>query len=95
MSLEELNETTLAGCDFADPQRALDAPRARLFTDGAVALEDAFDNDTRLELQTRGHKLIHAETDSFGGGQIIELDIENGALAAGSDPRKDGCAIGY
>lgn len=78
-----------------DPQRALDAPRARLFTDGAVALEDAFDNDTRLELQARGHKLIHAETDSFGGGQIIELDIENGALAAGSDPRKDGCAIGY
>jgi gamma-glutamyltranspeptidase/glutathione hydrolase len=58
-------------------------------------LEDAFDNDTRLGLQSRGHKLVQAETDEFGGGQIILLDPETGALAAGSDPRKDGSAIGY
>jgi gamma-glutamyltranspeptidase/glutathione hydrolase len=86
-----LNQT-----DFGmDPQRALDAPRVRVFADGAVALEDAFDNDTRLGLQSRGHKLVQAETDEFGGGQIILLDPETGALAAGSDPRKDGSAIGY
>jgi gamma-glutamyltranspeptidase/glutathione hydrolase len=78
-----------------DPQRALDAPRVRVFGDGAVALEDAFDNDTRLALAARGHKIVAADTEEFGGGQIILLDAETGALAAGSDPRKDGCAIGY
>jgi len=30
----------------------------------------------------------------FGGGQVIMLSPENGAYSAGSDPRKDGCAIG-
>lgn len=78
-----------------DPQRALDAPRVRIYGDGTVALEGAFDNDTRLGLQARGHKLLQAETDEFGGGQMILLDPETGALAAGSDPRKDGCAVGY
>jgi gamma-glutamyltranspeptidase/glutathione hydrolase len=78
-----------------DPQRALDAPRVRVFGDGAVALEDAFDNDTRLALASRGHRLVESDPDEFGGGQIIALEPETGALAAGSDPRKDGCAIGY
>lgn len=78
-----------------DPQRALDAPRVRVYADGAVALEDAFDNDTRLGLAARGHKLVQTEAGEFGGGQIILLDPETGALAAGSDPRKDGCAVGY
>lgn len=82
--------------DFGmDPQRALDAPRVRVFGDGSVALEDAFDNDTRVALTARGHRLVHAEPDEFGGGQIILLDPETGALAAGSDPRKDGAAVGY
>ena len=78
-----------------DPQRALDAPRVRVFEDGAVALEDAFDNDTRVALATRGHNLVQAARGEFGGGQVIEIDSETGALAAGSDPRKDGSAVGY
>lgn len=78
-----------------DPQRALDAPRVRVFANGAVALEDAFDNDTRVSLAARGHKLVESEREEFGGGQVIEIDPETGALAAGSDPRKDGAAVGY
>jgi gamma-glutamyltranspeptidase/glutathione hydrolase len=78
-----------------DPQRALDSPRVRVYGDGAVSLESAFDNDTRLALATRGHRLIDGEGGGFGGGQIIEIDFESGALAAGSDPRKDGAAVGY
>jgi gamma-glutamyltranspeptidase/glutathione hydrolase len=78
-----------------DPQRALDSPRVRVYGDGAVSLEDAFDNDTRVALATRGHRLTDGEGGGFGGGQIIEIDFETGALAAGSDPRKDGAAVGY
>lgn len=78
-----------------DPQRALDAPRVRLFEDGSLALEDPFDNDTRVALATRGHSLVRGTRDDFGGGQIIVLDHARDALLAGSDPRKDGCAVGY
>jgi len=78
-----------------NPQRALDAPRARVFADGAVALEDAFDYDTRMALAKRGHKIVDSEREEFGGGQVIEIDPETGALAAGSDPRKDGAAVGF
>jgi gamma-glutamyltranspeptidase len=31
----------------------------------------------------------------MGGGQAIMIDPDSGALAAASDPRKDGIAIGY
>lgn len=78
-----------------DPQSALNSPRVRVFGDGAIALEDAFDNDTRVVLSTRGHTITAAEPSAFGGGQIIQLDPETVALAAGSDPRKDGFAVGY
>jgi gamma-glutamyltranspeptidase/glutathione hydrolase len=78
-----------------DPQRALDAPRIRVFGNGSVAVEDSFDNDTRVALAKRGHKLVDAQSFEFGGGQVVEVDPETGALAGASDPRKDGAAVGY
>lgn len=79
-----------------DPQRALDAPRFRVFEGRRVRLEPSFPEKVVAELRRRGHEIPSPEPPgSFGGGQIIRIDPETGALAGGSEPRKDGCAIGY
>lgn len=76
-----------------DVQQAGEQPRFRHFERG-LALESAIGNDVRRELEKRGHKLIDAPG-SFGGYQAILIDRETGALVGGSDPRKDGCALGW
>jgi gamma-glutamyltranspeptidase/glutathione hydrolase len=45
-------------------------------------------------LKQRGHTVIEAP-EPLGGGQAIRIDHAAGTLTAGSDPRKDGCALGY
>ncbi len=76
-----------------DPQEALDCPR--VFAMGErVDVEKSLPADTLLGLQRRGHALTLAPK-PHGGGQCIVLDHARGVLTAGSDPRKDGCALGY
>lgn len=80
-----------------DPQRALDAPRFRVDDDGIV-LEEGTSTDLRDELVRRGHKVTQMtglERMGFGGGQIIQWNPEQRIWAAGSEPRKDGQAVGY
>ena len=45
-------------------------------------------------LRGLGHETKDPEK-PIGGGQAIVIDRDAGVLTGGSDPRKDGCAIGY
>jgi len=77
-------------------QEALDAPRFRWLGGNTVAFESGLAHQSRLALEKLGH-VIKTNTDplTMGGGQIIRLDPDTGVLQGGSDPRKDGCAVGY
>ncbi len=80
--------------DFGmDIQEALDAPRF-LPQNGVLTVERPIPQQTRRELEQRGHKVAEAEI-PFGGGQVIYLDAETGLLHGASDFRKDGFAMGY
>jgi gamma-glutamyltranspeptidase/glutathione hydrolase len=79
--------------DFGmDPQTAIDAPRA--FTDkGVLSVERGYTDSVRAELSAMGHKVEIPRT-AIGGAQTIKIH-ESGVLEGASDPRKDGCALGY
>jgi len=80
--------------DFGmDLQEAIDAPRFQP-GGGVVALERPIPQEILKALQQRGHVVGRSEL-SLGGAQAIYIDAARGVLQAGSDPRKDGCALGY
>jgi gamma-glutamyltranspeptidase/glutathione hydrolase len=75
-----------------DLQASIDAPRA--FADGGVLkLERGIPRKVAEQLGDMGHKVEIPET-PLGGAQAI-LIKEDGVLEGASDPRKDGCALGY
>ena len=73
-------------------QEALDCPRAFAFG-GALQVERGVPTSTRASLAALGHAVVEADT-PLGGGQAIAIDRDSGVLTGGSDPRKDGCAMG-
>jgi len=82
-----------------DPQAALDAPRFRVDDRGGpqVSIETGVPAETYEALEAMGHRVLlqPAFWSGFGGGQIIAVDGATGVLEGGSDPRKDGCAVGF
>ena len=76
-----------------DLQQAMDAARFRHIDGLRVALESPIGDDVRSALTALGHALVEAPAVSFGGAQAI-VRLPRG-YAAGSDPRKDGMAVGY
>lgn len=78
--------------DFGmDPQEAIDAPRA--FADGgALKVERGYTDKVRRDLTDMGHD-VEIPDGPLGGAQAIM--IADDVLIGGSDPRKDGCALGY
>jgi gamma-glutamyltranspeptidase/glutathione hydrolase len=78
------------GCDV---QEAIDMPRG-LHYEGVYQLEDGVPAAIVEGLKKIGHKTTSLVS-PLGGGQAIWIDWDRGTLTGGSDPRKDGCALGY
>lgn len=79
--------------DFGmDLQAAVDAPRA--FSDaGVLKVERGYGDEVRAALAAMGHRVEIPDT-AIGGAQAIRI-TGDGVLVGASDPRKDGCALGY
>lgn len=80
-----------------DVQQSMDM--ARIFPlpgedETEVEAESGVPGDVLAKLEDMGHRFC-APSKPIGGSQAIQIDWENGTLAGGSDPRKDGCALGY
>lgn len=76
-----------------DVQEAIDAPRFRHLDGQRVAIEAPVGDAVRATLTAMGHVLVPDRPVSFGGAQAI-VRLAKG-YGAGSDPRKDGMAVGY
>jgi gamma-glutamyltranspeptidase/glutathione hydrolase len=76
-----------------DLQESIDLPRLypRL---GRVQAERGIPADVVASLTKMGHGVDIVDK-PHGGGQAIWIDHQRGVLIGGSDPRKDGLALGY
>ncbi len=77
-----------------DVQEAIDQPRVFPSAEGIVEVESGLPAKSLHGLHGRGHRTGPPEKPQ-GGSQAIWIDWEQNVLTGGSDPRKDGCAIGY
>ncbi|MFR9753043.1 gamma-glutamyltransferase [Nocardia sp. 004] len=74
-------------------QEALDCARG-FHISGRFEAEHGIREEVLVGLRDLGHRVERARI-PHGGGQAILMDRDNGVLHAGSDPRKDGCALAY
>jgi gamma-glutamyltranspeptidase/glutathione hydrolase len=74
-------------------QEAGEAPRVRHLDEG-LAVESGIPAAVLESLRQRGHVLLDGRG-LVGGYQAVMIDQATGVLMGGSDPRKDGLAIGW
>ena len=80
--------------DFGmEPQAAIDGPRC-FWEAGDLRIERGYAPEVVQALADLGHKPVTPPT-AIGGAQAIRIDAKTGVLMGASDPRKDGCALGY
>jgi gamma-glutamyltranspeptidase/glutathione hydrolase len=79
--------------DFGmDMQEAIDGPRSFASAAG-LEVERGYAPSVAARLAEIGHAVV-TPVAPLGGAQAIRID-GSGVLEGGSDPRKDGCALGY
>lgn len=79
-----------------DLQSAIDLPRLFPLPGGTtkVEMEKQLRDSVGPEFTRRGFEVVPPAA-AIGGAQAIMIDWDQGTLQGGSDPRKDGCALGY
>ena len=92
--------------DFGmSPQQAGEQPRvehngsssptgSKMVNGGSIRFELGFPDSTKLKLAQMGHR-IEGGAGMFGGYQGIWREEDPRRYFGGTDPRKDGCALGY
>jgi len=80
-------------------QEAIERPRFNFLAGDRVALEARLQAAVGAALTRRGH-VVEDEAAAlgyggFGGAQAIAIDPTSGTYWGASDPRKDGCAVGF
>ncbi|MGE5297270.1 MAG: gamma-glutamyltransferase [Solirubrobacterales bacterium] len=92
--------------DFGmSPQQAGEQPRiehtesstptgVKMINGGSVGFEKGIDDEVKLKLAYMGHR-VRPNTGAWGGYQGIWRQNDPLRYFGGSDPRKDGCAIGF
>lgn len=79
-----------------NPQAALDAPRWQWSEGKKIAVEHSFPAREAKLLAARGHEIeVALSSASFGKGQIIWVDQDEGVLSGGTEPRADGTVAAY
>jgi gamma-glutamyltranspeptidase/glutathione hydrolase len=76
-----------------DVQQAIDCPRF-FFEGEQTVVETGTPQATIDGLKALGHTVAIADS-PWGGAQTIKIDWDRGVLIGGSEPRKDGLALGY
>jgi gamma-glutamyltranspeptidase / glutathione hydrolase len=76
-----------------NPQDAIDLPRY-FPSENRVELERGISPELQAALVAKGHDVVVLDR-PHGGGQAVLIDHAEGVLIGASDPRKDGCALGY
>ncbi len=81
--------------DFGlDLQESIDLPRVFADQAGPVLAESGIPVEAVQALAGLGHDVVTAPH-PLGGAQAIMIDWQSGVLTGASEPRKDGCALGY
>ncbi len=77
------------------PQAAADGPRWKIAKTGEILLEASVPSHVAEGLRARGHRVVMTEPGSmeYGSAQLI-YKVEGGYVA-GSEPRRDGQAVGF
>ncbi|MBO9513091.1 MAG: gamma-glutamyltransferase family protein [Variovorax sp.] len=74
-------------------QEALARPRS-FASEGRLLVEPGIEESVCAALIAKGH-VLDMRPSPIGGGQAIWIDRASGQFVGGSDPRKDGMALGY
>jgi len=77
-------------------QRAVEAPRWFIGTDGKLHIEDSVGVETLDELARRGHVLVVLPRlhPAVGGAGVVRVN-EHGVRESGADPRRESYAVAY